>query len=125
MRQLVWQRFGILILLIALAGCATLTVAKTAEDLAAVGEVFLSSAQQIDAAYRAGLISPTDYGKWRAFVPQFKLAFRQAEMAVQTARAAGETATPAQTAALVRKLKDQLLALLLELYAPAAKGVTP
>jgi len=123
MRRRLWQRFGPLFLILALAGCATLTVTKSAETLSALAEQFVASAKQIDGAYQAKLITEADYQKWRAFVPKFKLAFAQAEQALQTARAAGEVTTPQQTADMIRQVKDQLLTLLLQIYAPAAKGV--
>ena len=106
----------LLTIIVSLAACATLTVTQSAETLAALGEQFLSSARQIDDAYKAGQIPEADYAKWRAFVPKFKLGWTQAEQALQTARVAGQTETPAQTAILIRALKDQLLALALQLY---------
>lgn len=123
--RLFWQRCGILFLVLALAGCASLTVTKSAETLNAVGESFLSSAQQIDAAYKAKIIPEADYQRWREFVPKFRLAFTQADQALRTARAAGDVTTPQQTADLILALKNQLLTLVLQIYAPAAKGGTP
>jgi len=119
-----WLSFPFLLgILLVLTACAALTITKSAETLSAVGEQFLASAKTVDDAYRAKLISEADYQKWRAFVPQFKLAYAQAAQALETARVAGEVTTPQQTADLIRRLKDQLLTFLLQVYAPAAKGV--
>ena len=111
--------------LVMVSACATMTVTKTAETLTVLGTEFLSTAAQIDAAYQAKLIPETDYAKWRTFVPPFKKSFAEAEQALITLRNAGTAATPEQQAALVRALKDQLLRIVLEVYAPAAKGVQP
>jgi len=111
------------LLLVLVVACTTLTVTKSAETLAAFGNQFLDTAAQIDAAYSAKKIPEADYDRWRKFVPGFRQSFAEAEKALVTLRAAGVVATPEQQAELVRSFKNQLLNVVLQVYAPAAKGV--
>ncbi len=114
----------LLVVLIVSVACATITLTKTANTLSALGTQFLETGQMIDDAYKAKLVSEADYQKWRDFVPGFKLSFSQAEQALRTLRDAGTVETPEQQAALVLKLKNQLLSILMQVYAPAAQKVS-
>ena len=122
-----------------MAACSGLTLTKSAENLSAVGEQFVASGKQLDDAYRAKIITEKDYQIWRAFAPNFRLGYSQATQALDSACIAagakvdpdgkidctevGGVTTPQKTAQLIVVLKNQLLNLLLKLYAPAAKGV--
>lgn len=121
-RFTVWT-LALVVAVTVVTACATLTVTKSAETLSAIGEAFVSSHRQITEAYQAGLVTEPEYAKWRAFIPQFQRGYREADAALRMVRASGETTTPRQVTDLILALKNQLLRVVLELYAPAAKGV--
>lgn len=100
------KSLAVLVLVVALAGCATSSVYQSAVVTATEADrQFVATGQMYDTLYRAGKLSRDEYAGWSVFAYQYKLLSSQVHVALK----AGATAQDAgEVVPLVQRLATEL-----------------